>query len=219
MPAPVPTPSPVARLRHVCGPGGFSSMWTYSGGSPTTADLDALATAARSSFTANLAPLLSSAFALAETYAIDLANPSTPQGTDLTAVPGTRVGTAVPNQVCAVLDFTVGRRYRGSKPKCYLPFGVDTDLANTVQWSTAFQTALDSAWTAYGNTMLGTAFGPCSLLTQTSVSYYSGKVANPNPASKLRWSPVARAIPLVSPVLSHGMRLTVGSQRRRRPSA
>lgn len=216
MAAPVPTPSGVVKISHYSGVGNFGWQLSYTGGPPNTAALNTLATDARTAYSAHLAALLSTNSAVYKTTVLDLANPSNPEGLDATSVVGTRSGTQVPLQCAAIVDFAVARRYRGSKPKVFLPIGVDSDLANTIQWSTTFQSAVQGAWAAYVAALSGAVFGSATTGSQVSVSYYSGKHANPNPNGRLQNLPTARSTPLVSSITGISMRLELGSQRRRR---
>lgn len=210
-----PTPSGVLRIAHDVA--GITFRWemAYTGPSPTSAQLATIATAARTSYGTNLKSLCSAGYSLIGTTATDLQSPSTPVGLDATVVAGTRTGTNAPLNVTALVNFGVNRRYRGSKPKVWLPFGTDTDIGSNTSWNTTFLTACNAGWNAYVGQLSGSSFGSTILTNQVCVSYFSGKVANPNPNSRLRFVPNPRATPLVQTVTSVSTRTIFGSQRRR----
>ena len=210
-----PTPSGVIRITHDVA--GIVFRWEigYTGGPPSTANLNSIATAARTAYSNQLKALCSSGYSMILTQAYDLQTPATPIGQDATAVAGTRAGTAAPLNVTALLNFQVNRRYRGSKPKVWLPFGTDTDIASNIAWATTFTTAVDTAWAAYVAALSGTSYGTTSLTNQVCVSYYSGKTKNPNPSGRLQYVPTPRGTPLVQQVTGVSCRTVFGSQRRR----
>jgi hypothetical protein len=177
----------------------------------------AVATDARTAFSAHLASLFSSDYGMTLTKVRDLANPATPEGEDGTEVLGTRAGNPTPISITALLNFSVNRLYRGSKPKAWLNFGTDSDTnpASNNQWLAEFTNAVDAGWAAYVAALDGVTSGSTTLGAQVAVSYYEGKEPNSNPNSRLRFQPVPRAVPLVMNVLSAECRPRFGSQRRR----
>jgi hypothetical protein len=216
LPAPNPTPSGVIKVSFTHGNGSFSLKFAYSGSTPSAGDLTTLAGVISTAYAGTLAGLLASEFALIKTEVLDLANPGHPAGINETVVDGTRSGTPAPNQVAALMDFTIGRRYRGSKPKAFMPFGVESDFATPIQWTTDFATEVDSTFGNFVDDIGGTTFGGSTVGTQVSVSYFDGKTVNPNPSSSRRFVPTPRGTPVVDPVLNAQLRVLFGSQRRRR---
>ncbi len=187
----------------------------YTGGPPVTADLAVLAGLVRVAWGAHLASLMTSASGLFGVIAIDLANPSTPAGEDNVFVGGSASGTQQPVNVCVLLNKQIARRYRGAKPKGFLPYGTDTDIANTTSWSTGFVTAVNTQWAAFIAALLGEVAAGTTLGGEVSVSYFAGKALNPNPTSRLRYISTQRAVPLVSPITGYSCSVVFGSQRRR----
>jgi len=220
MPTPQPTPSGVVQFRMHFEPGSDEAVYAkfamgYTCGPPSTSDLSDLAASVTAQFAANLKSLLTEAGALYDVEAIDLANPDTPAGLHAVAVDGTRAGTQVPNNVTALLNKTVDRRYRGSKPKNFLPFGTDGDIESTNQWSSTFSAAVTAGWAAFTTALLDAEAGSTVLTVEKAVSYFSGSEPNPNPNSRLRKQPTPRATPLVQTVVSATCSPIFGSQRKR----
>ena len=193
----------------------FRFQMAYTGGPPSTTDLNAIATAVRVAYAANLAAFLTSGLSMSETVVSDLANNATPNGVDSTAVVGGRSGTALPLSVCASINFGVDRKYRGAKPRIYTPFGVEADGAGDKTWGSTFTDALTAAWAAFIAALDGESVGGCVLGAQVCVSYYQGTEPNPNPNSRLRLMPMRRTVPLVQGVTSAQAVAIYGSQRRR----
>jgi hypothetical protein len=44
-----------------------------------------------------------------------------------------------------MINFKIGARYKGGHPRIYLPIGLGSDTLNNFQWSSAFQTAAETA--------------------------------------------------------------------------
>jgi hypothetical protein len=214
------TPEGVIKARFHFEPGADTAVrpqtqFSYTGGPPTTADLSAAALTIRNAFAAHLASLVPSGDQMFDVECYDLANQATPFGTDITPVVGTRSGTLTPNNVTLLLNKQVNRRYRGSKPKNFWPWGVSADMATSTQWSGAFVAAVDVAWAAFIAAIDGAVAGAITLGPEVAVSYYAGKETNPNPASRYRFRPTQCAVPLVQDVVSNQASLVFGSQRRR----
>jgi hypothetical protein len=220
MPGPVPTPTGVVRAVMGFAPSTDANVrsrfdMSYGGGPPSTSDLLNWAALVSSAFGTHLAALLTSSDALEYVEGIDLQVPGTPAGVYSTAVAGTRSGTQVPLSVTACINFTPDRRYRGSKPKIFLPFGTDSDVNNPDTWTSTFKTAVDSGWAAFIAELAGATVGSIVLGGQVCVSYYSGTEPNPNPRGRLQRIPTPRTVPLVQPITNHGLNLIFGAQRRR----
>lgn len=187
----------------------------YGGGPPSTAGLVSIAAEVNSAFGTHLAAMLSSSDALTETECVDLANPGTPAGVSPGPVDGSRSGTQVPLGVTALVNFTPARRYRGGKPKIFAPFGTDADVNNPDSWTSTFTAAMDAAWAAFIGELVGVTVGGVTLGSQVYVSYFSGKEDNPNPNSRLRFTPTPRVTPVIYDIVSHATSQIFGSQRRR----
>lgn len=216
MPPLPPTPSGAIKTTFETGLGSFSFMNAYTGGPPSGADLNSIASDMATEFGDRLKPLLNSVYGLELTTVKDLQTVGAVLGTSGTAVVGTRAGTANPVTVCAILDFKIPTSYRGGKPKAFLPFGSEADLTSPVYFSTDFQTEVQESWTAFQEDMPGITSGSTTVAQQVSVSYYDGKHDNPNPLSNRRFLPTVRATPVLHNVADVVMRLEIGSQRRRR---
>ena len=224
MPALPDTPSGVIRIRlihqqpnddHV----GCAFDMAYSGGAPSTSDLATLAGNVSADWDAQLKPFLSANALLYSVVCIDLANTSTPEGSIFPAIAGTRAGNSVPNSICAVLGFSIDRRYRGARPKVFLPFGTESDQSSSTTWLTAFVEDLKTAWDTFQGLITTTIVSATVLGAPVGVSYYEGKIPNPNPGARMRFLPAPRAVPAIYAVTATAVLPRFGSQRRRLTAA
>ena len=222
MAAPLPTPSGVVRTRFVhsltdASDYGFAFDQSYTGGTPAVTDLNTLATSMREAYAAHLAPLLSSAFSLVRTNVVDLQHPTTVNGEDLTVVDGTRSGNSQAASLCTTIVYTPDRRYRGSRPKSFTPFGVEGDLATNQHWGSAWLTTVETAWAAFQTAVTGLTFGPCDTGAQASVSYigppYAFVPGTTPGRGRIEGTP--RDPPIVLSITAVTVSTKIGSQRRR----
>jgi hypothetical protein len=146
----------------------------------------------------------------------DLSSPSAGVGEWAGSHAGTRSGSILPVGVCVVLNKEIARRYRGGKPRQYLPYGTDSDLSGASRFTSAFTSDLVTAWDGFQGTLSGTAVGPATITNEVNVSYYDGFTVVTNPSTgRARNKPTLRATPLVDSVLEYSASEVPGSQRRR----
>ena len=111
----------------------------------------------------------------------------------------------------------IARRYRGGKPRTYLPIGGAGKLQDAQTWTSAFVADIQAALNQIIADIAVTASGGCALGNLVNVSYYEGFVSSQNPIT-LRWRTIPKqrtAGPLVDPVTSWVAETRIGSQRRR----
>jgi hypothetical protein len=187
----------------------------YSGGPPTSTDCTSLAS---SLFTA-MAGCHGNwpAGTLLELCQVtDLASPSGGQGAHTGAQDGISSGTALAAGSATLVNYIIGRRYRGGKPRSYFPWGDSASLASRQNWTAAFisqvSTTLSSAFAA----MLGASAGSTVITAHVNVSYYQGNKGFIDPNTGIaRNIPQLRATPVVDTINSFKIGPTVASQRRR----
>ena len=220
----VPLPTPVGAVKvtfkaELAGAGtyGWSLIIGYSGTSPTTADLGAIAAAGVTAWGASIAPLSPTVFQLREVVAVDLKNPSTVEGTASATTNGTRAGAAMTDGVCGVVVYTPDRRYRGARPKAFLPVGVQGDLANGQQWSATFLTALKTAVQTVISDLVASSPAGVTLTHSVCVFRTGPPYTVVSNSGKTRSHSVGTQLnpPLVVDTLSIDANPKVGSQRRR----
>ena len=176
-------------------------FWQYSGSAPSGVDLATFAGQVQSKWATNMNALQRSDVLMTGVYVTDLSNRTTMAGVWNGSVAGTRSSGAIPAQTAALLVLTIARRYRGGKPRLYLPLGNNIDVTAPQAWTTAFVTAANTGWTNYFNALASSSVGPATLVNQVSVSYYSGHALRPTP--------------VVDPLVSFHFSSVPASQRRR----
>jgi hypothetical protein len=144
-----------------------------------------------------------------------LTNDSAGFGINTATRAGTRAGGQLGGGTAALLDFHIQRRYRGGKPRQYLPAGVTTDLANAQQWSTTFTGNLATAWNAWINQLVAAPPAGTSLLNVVNVSYYKGFTTHTGPTGRVSNISTVRPAVIIDDVSSMTVDPRIASQRRR----
>ncbi|MBA0087123.1 MAG: hypothetical protein HRJ53_19235 [Acidobacteria bacterium Pan2503] len=117
---------------------------------------------------------------------------------------------------CALVNLHIARRYRGGKPRQYWPFGVITDLNNTKNWNTSFQTAVNNAMIALNSAAIAMAWTGGNIAAPVNVSYYHGFTVVTNPITgRARNVPKLKATPDVDTITGQSCNQRVATQRRR----
>jgi hypothetical protein len=191
----------------------------FTGGSPSGTDLATYAQHIMSQASATWASSMSTAVTLTLVTVIDLSSPTGAVGTSSTSVPGTRAGGELPASTCVLWNQKVARRYRGGKPRVYLPWGVATDLLDAQHWSAAAITNFQSGLGNVIAALQGVVVGPATTGTLRNVSYYQGSTATLTGTGTAyerghtRSTP--RATPLVDALTANTINPRPASQRRR----
>jgi len=194
-----------------------STRWfiQYSGTPPTNAQCNTACQSIFNALVTEFVPLMSPQVFLKAVNIQDITTTTGGEGSAGTQTQGTRTGNPLSAQAAALVNHVVQRRYRGGKPRVYLPLGTATDLANSQTWTAAFQTAVNTAWSQC--IAVSIANGPTTSVGHVNVSFYEGFTSYQNPVTK-RWynlstprSPNAK----VDPIASFNVNPRVGTQRRR----
>lgn len=187
----------------------------YSGGPPNASEALGLASAI---FTAAAAfqEDCHTTVVLTGCRVTDLSSDSTGDALHSGSLTGTLEGGDLPASTAALLNFSIGRRYRGGKPRNYFPFGDDTKLADPRTWSGGFVTQVDGDWSAFIGAVIGTVSGSTTITAHVNVSYYLSSVGSiVDGGTRGKTTPIRRATPLVDDIIGFSMAPRLGSQRRR----
>lgn len=184
-------------------------------GSPTSANLITAVTAMDTFIAANIAPYIGTHLHYLSTTITDLSTMAQPHAVAGTSTVGTRAGTAVPSAACALQRGTIPRRYKGGKPRVYLPFGTSSDLTTSNEWSGA---ALTDFTTGF-NVLLNAATAhsaPLNFDHSVNIGYYSGYTLGPaQPGGFRKKVPTPLGAPNVDTITVWTSIPRVASQRRR----
>jgi hypothetical protein len=188
----------------------------YTGTPPDNAQLITLAGVVATSWGTEFGPLTNTDCELTSVEVTDLSSSTAAQGTADVAVGGSRTGGLLPASCCFLVNFSLLRRYRGGKPKIFLPVGSDTDLASPQTWAGGFVTSVVAAWNAVIAATVSAPWTGGVIVGQCNVSYYSGTLPVPygNPL-RYRNVPQYRAVPLVNAIAGVSGNNIISSQRRR----
>lgn len=188
----------------------------YSGTAPTTAQLNTFCTSLDTGWSTNYPAVTSGDVIGTGHQAEDLSSSTGAIGAAGMSSTGTRSGDGLPKATCFGVNFQMARRYRGGKPKIFLPFGTSTDLDGTGRWKGASLSSFGSAWVAYINAALAAGWTGAGTLTHVNVSYYSGFTVVTNPIThRARNVPTLRGTPLQDLITGYSSETDVMSQRRR----
>lgn len=191
-------------------------FFLYSGAAPTDGDMATFTSNVSGYWATHCAALLPTEAALTAVKAVDLSSDSAALGEYSTPVEGTRSGQDNSAQVAFLVTMGIARRYRGGKPKTFLPYGVAPDLENVGHWSTTFQTAVATGWNAFIAAVLADT-SAATMVSQVNVSYYGPpNIPITNPVTgRTRTVSTVRTSPLKDDILTYTYETLVATQRRR----
>lgn len=147
----------------------------------------------------------------------DLSSSTTGDALHTASTPGTRSGTDVLAGGTSVLvNYTIGRRYRGGKPRNYLPWGLSGDLLDRQTWKPGTVTSFHDSWSTFIGTVLGSVAGSTTLTAHINVSYYQGVTYQAAAAgTKQVATPTRRDVPVKDDIIGFSISPVPASQRRR----
>lgn len=189
---------------------------SYSEGSPTAGQCDTLASDVAAAWETNLASIIDSEFALTEVDVLDIATDAGAFGNWTGSHSGSATGTSLPAQSAINIEFNIGRRYRGGKPRMYLPPGVTSDQLDAGHWDSTLIDATNTGFAAFMAEITALDIGMMGTLAHVSLSYYKSFTNLANSSGRERAVPTYRATALVDPVTGYSCKGLIGSQRRRR---
>jgi hypothetical protein len=193
-----------------------TTYWTYTGGSFSSGNAATMAAAIVAGIGDTQASALSSGNKFVGVRVTDMSSDTGGDATVGADVVGTRSGGILPADACAVVEFTIDRRYRGGKPRNFYPYGTASDLQTEQTWTdTALTGFLAQSEDLYSATA-GVSAGGTTLTSRVSVSYYSGFTVVTSPTTgRARNVPTKRSTPLTYAVVNTAVSPYIGSQRRR----
>lgn len=195
--------------------------YQWGSGVSSVADMQALAAAVYEALQDNWVnqPVTDANLTIIGCDATDLSSGSAPHGTYSESSSGGGTGQS-PAQTAALISWLINRRYRGGKPRTYLPGPVAQDYATPGTWDAGVLAAVLATANALRTAVPATSFPNIGNVHLVNVSYYSGFHSVQNPVT-LRWKniPTLRVIPTVDIIVGNLQPATIATQRRRvRPS-
>jgi hypothetical protein len=189
---------------------------SYSGSAPTPGNCASLATGVAAAWNTNLAPLIIHTYALTEVDVIDIATVTGSSGQWTGDDAGGDSGTPIASQVATNVEFGIARRYRGGKPRMFMPPPSTAAKLNDGSWTTTFVGEVNTAIAAFFAEIEALSIGSVGTLAHVNLSYYSGFTNHTNTSGRERAVPTYRTTALVDTVNGYSTKQRMGSQRRRR---
>jgi hypothetical protein len=187
----------------------------YTGTAPTNAQLATFNASIATAYTADLKAHID-ASTLTQIETIDLSSSTSAVAITAESITGSSGGANLPDDLCMVISYEIGRRYRGGHPRGYWRFGDGGQYGDSGHWSAGFITTTNTAFNAFFTALFAAGWTGAGTLTQVNVSYYSGFTVVTNPIThRARNVPTLRVAPTVDTVTSIVARSSFGSQRRR----
>lgn len=190
-------------------------FFRYSGGPPSVTDAT---TFASDIYTAMAAqdPQWGSDVVLTNAIVTDLSASTGARGEESSSAPGGKTPGALAASTCLLINYHISRRYRGGKPRNYLPWLVDTDLQNRRAWSTAAVAAAEGALSTFFSAVIGLTSGSTTITDHVNISYYDGFTVVTSPTTgRARNVPKVRTTPIVDTITGFAGSTRPASQRRR----
>jgi hypothetical protein len=198
--------------------GGSRFYLSYSGSAPTPANCVTLAGDIGTAWASNLANLICTDYNLTEVDVLDLGSHVGASGQDNTTHNATG-GTPILPANCALnVEYNIARRYRGGKPRMYLPPAPQSELQDPGHWLPAYLTTVNTHVAAFFAALEALTIGSMGTLQHVSISFYQGVYTTTPPwrGPGFKYPPKYRDTPLIDVVEGYACKSVVGSQRRRR---
>jgi hypothetical protein len=188
----------------------------YTSGPPTAADMVTLANGVMTAWGAHMAGLFPSDQALDYVYVEDLDSATGASAISTSsAVSGTSGTLSRSAQDSVLLHFGIARRYRGGKPRLYLPPFDVSFYADERSWNPTKVAAATSAWTAFISAVVAITLSAATLVEQVNVSYYEGHHLVTYPSGWSFERPTIRATPIKDIILTVAAELIIATVKRR----
>lgn len=189
-------------------------FFSYTG-SLSIPDAQTWLTAARTAWNADVQVYLSTNCATTLFEMTDLSSASAPQVQDTTGAAGTDSTGDLPAGTAMLMHKHILRRYRGGKPRLYLPGLSINRLATADTWSSGALTSIGGAYAEYIAAVIAACPAAAGTALHVNVSYFEGFTNHTYPSGRVKPIPNPRPVPLVDVIVSTSPLAQVASQRRR----
>lgn len=220
----VPLPDvPCVRVRLIwnestLGEAGCRLYFSYTGSAPTGANCTTLAGDVASAYASDLASLVDQYTILQEVDVLDIATDSGLSGQWNGTHAGTDTGPTIPSSLATNIEFNISRRYRGGKPRMFLPPPSQDSVTDQTHWTTGHVSAANTGIAAFAAAIEALSIGSMGTLQHVNLSYYKGFTNIVNSSGRERAVPTYRTTALHDNIVGYSTKAIVGSQRRRRTS-
>lgn len=191
---------------------------SYAGSAPTAANCATLASDIATQWEDAFPSLVSSQYSLAEIDVLDIASLTGASGQWTGSHNGSDSSQYITSSVAVNTEFTIARRYRGGKPRMFLPPPGSDKLNGVNLWTGDYITAVNGAYVAFFAAIAALDIGSVGALSHVNLSYYTGFKNITNSSGRERAVPQYRDAALLDTITGYNTKAIVGSQRRRRTS-
>lgn len=189
---------------------------SYAGAAPTGGNCATIAADIATAWGSHLADLVNGDWSLTEVDVLDIASDSGASSETTVAVVGTLTGSNLPSQCATNVEYDIARRYRGGKPRMFLPAPTQGQLADVGHYTTGFVGDVNSGVAAFFAEIEALSVGAVGVLAHVNLSYYKGFTNIINSSGRERAVPTYRSAALVDTVNGYSCKALIGSQKRRR---
>ena len=196
--------------------GGNRFFLSYSGAAPTAGNCATIAADIEAAWVANLAALIHDSWGLVEVDVLDITTDSGASGQWTGTETGTISTTAVPASAATNIEFGIARRYRGGKPRIFLPPPSTAEMLDAGHWNGSFTALAHTQVVDFFTAVEAIDVGSVGTLAHVNLSYYKGVTNITNSSGRTRAVPTYRDAALVDSVNGYIVKAEIGSQRRRR---
>jgi hypothetical protein len=189
---------------------------SYAGAAPTPGNCATLASDIATAWSTHLAALVNADWSLTEIDILDISSLTGASGQWTGNEAGSLTGGNLPSQCAINVEYDIARRYRGGKPRMFLPAPTEGQLGDVGHWSSGFVTTVSAAMDAFFTAVEALSVGAVGALAHVNLSYYSGFTNITNSSGRTRAVPKYRAAAVLDTVESYACKVVVGSQKRRR---
>lgn len=189
-------------------------FFEYSGSAPNNSSCAAIATTVGAAF-AEWAEYFDHDTTLTACEVTDLASASGGQGISSIGTTGTLTN-PLSGASSVLVNYALSRRYRGGRPRSYLPWGDATKVSTRQTWASSFQANVQDALVTAFASIIGSSAGGTTITQHVNVSYYSGFTVITSPTTgRARNVPTLRSSPHVDTITSFLVSTHIANQRRR----
>lgn len=189
---------------------------SYSGAAPTGGNCATIAADIATAWGTHLASLVNGDWSLTEVDVLDIASDSGASSETTVDVVGTLTGSNLPSQCATNVEYDIARRYRGGKPRMFLPAPTQGQLADVGHYSTGFVGDVNTGVAGFFTEIEALSVGAVGVLAHVNLSYYKGFTNIINSSGRERAVPTYRDSALLDTVNGYSCKALIGSQKRRR---
>lgn len=196
--------------------GGSRFYLSYSGSPPSGANCATLASDIASSWNTRLAGNFTTNWVLTEIDVLDIASLTGLSGQWTGSHAGSNAGPILTAAAATNVEFGIARRYRGGKPRMFLPPASHNETVDPGHWGSTYATNMSTFVGEFFSDIEALSIGSMGTLAHVNLSFYSGYTNVEIPGRRAKSIPTYRSVALHDNVTSYSAKTLIGSQRRRR---